>query len=179
MIPQQRQQLWQQIVSQVTAELATLPDAERRWLEQQLQLVAELQCRIHALFGLASGEELCRDCGGECCGHGSFHFNLANLLGYLVRDVPLPTPDFTASCPYFGGEGCQMPPALRPFNCVTFICEAIEDRLDADQQGQFYTLERQLHQAYLAFDDRYQGSSLRGLLQDGTRLAGKAFLQRP
>jgi hypothetical protein len=179
MNPQQRQQLWRRIVAQVTTELAVLPATERRWLEQQLQQIADLQERLHALFVLARGEELCRDCRGECCGHGSFHFNLANLLGYLVRDVPLLTPDFSASCPYLGGEGCQMPPGLRPFNCVTFICESIENRLDAGQQQQFYALEQQLRQAYLAFDARYQGSSLRGLLQDGARLAGKAFLQRP
>ena len=179
MNPEQRQQLWSQIVTQVSAELADLPADERAWLETQLQLVADLQRQIHALFEQANGAEICRDCRGECCGHGSFHFNLANLLGYLVSGEPLLKPDFHAGCPYLGSAGCQIPIGLRPFNCVTFICEAIESRLAAEQQEQFYVLERQLRQAYLAFDGRYRGSSLRGLLQSGARPGGKGLLQRP
>jgi len=178
MTPEQRRQLWQQIVAQVTAELADLPRAERAWLEAQLQQVADLQMQIHALFEQATGEEICRTCRGECCGHGTFHFNLANLLGYLVGGEPLLTPDFSASCPYMGAEGCRIPAGLRPFNCVTFICEAIEDRLSAAEQERFYALERQLRQAYLAFDRRYRSSSLRGLLQNGARTE-QALLQRP
>jgi len=178
MSPEQRQQLWTEIVIQVTAELATLPVSERTWLEAQLQQVADMQVRIHALFEQASGAEICRDCRGECCGHGSFHFNLANLLGYLVSGEPLLEPDFSASCPYLGTSGCQIPVALRPFNCVTFICEAIETRLPTVQQEELYRLERQLRAAYLAFDARYRGASLRGLLQSGARLKGQAFLQK-
>jgi len=176
--PEQRQQLWSQIVSQVSAELAALPAAERSWLQAQLGQVAELQLKIHALFEQASGAEICRNCRGECCGHGSFHFNLANLLGYLVSGEPLLEPDFSASCPYLGPSGCQIPVPLRPFNCVTFICEAIETRLPVPQREEFYRLERQLRAAYLAFDERYRGASLRGLLQSGARLRGQAFLQR-
>lgn len=175
---EQRHQLWTEIVTQVTAELAVLPAAERAWLEAQLRQIAELQLRIHALFEQATGSEICRDCQGECCGHGSFHFNLANLLGYLVSGEPLLKPDFSASCPYLGKSGCQIPVALRPFNCVTFICEAIESRLSVAQQEEFYGLERQLREAYLAFDARYRGASLRGLLQSGARLKGQAFLQK-
>jgi hypothetical protein len=179
MTPAHRQQLWSRIITQVTEEFAALPAAERHWLEQQLQLVADLQLRIHTLFAQAAGEEHCRNCRGECCGHGSFHFNLANLLGYLVRDVPLLMPDFTASCPYLGTGGCRIPPELRPFNCVTFICDVIDERLNAGQREDFYRLERQLRLAYLEFQEHFQGSSLRGLLQDGARLNGKAFLQHP
>lgn len=175
----QRQQLWEQIVTRVSTELAALPAGERHWLECQLQLVGDLQQQIHALFEQACGAVICRDCQGQCCGHGAFHFNLVNLLGYLVSGQALIQPDFTASCPYLGATGCRIPVALRPFNCVTFICEAIEDRLASDQQARFYALERQLRQACLAFDRRYRGSSLHGLLQSGRRLADKAFLQRP
>lgn len=179
MNPEQRQQLWSQLVTQVNAELADLPADERTWLETQLQLIADLQRQLHALFETANGAEICRDCRGECCGHGSFHFTLVNLLGYLVSGEPLLKPDFHAGCPYLGSAGCQIPVALRPFNCVTFICATIEQRLPAAQQEQFYALERQLRQAYLAFDSRYRGSSLRGLLQSGARLGGKGMLQRP
>jgi len=179
MNPEQRQQLWSQLVTQVTAELADLPADERSWLEAQLQLVADLQRQLHALFEQANGAEICRDCRGECCGHGSYHFNLANLLGYLVSGEPLLTPDFTAGCPYLAAGGCQIPVGLRPFNCVTFICETIEQRLPVGQRKRFYALERQLRQAYLSFDARYRGSSLRGLLQSGARLGGKGLLQRP
>lgn len=179
MDPEQRQQLWQRIVTRVSAELAELPAEERDWLERQLQLVGNLQRQLHALFEQACGARICRDCRGACCEHGALHFNLVNLLGYLVSGRPLIQPDFTASCPYLGVTGCRIPVELRPFNCVTFVCTAIEDRMASDQLEQFYALERRLRQASLAFDQRYQGSSLHGLLQSGQQLAGRAFLQRP
>lgn len=178
MNPEQRQQLWNRIVTQVTEEFVALPATERQWLDEQLRLVAGLQRQIHDLFETADGARICTDCLGGCCGHGSFHFNLANLLGYLVSGTPLFTPDFNSSCPYIGPQGCRIPVELRPFNCVTFICELVEANLSPEELKRFYSLEQQLRQAYLAFDQRYRGSSLHGLLQRGARLQGAAFLQK-
>jgi hypothetical protein len=67
-------------------------------------------------------------------------------------------------------------PAGRPFNCITFICDGIEDRLDAAGREGFYTRERELRGLYEEFDARYAGSSLRGILIRASRLRGGDLL---
>ena len=36
---------------------------------------------------------------------------------------------------------CLLPVAQRPFNCITFICEAVENRLSEEQTEEFYAIE--------------------------------------
>jgi hypothetical protein len=55
----------------------------------------------------------------------------------------------------------------------------VEDALDEVGRADFYRLEAQLRQDYEAFDRRYAGSSLRGLLIRAERLGDRPFLARP
>ncbi len=156
------QSAWQQLQQRLGRELATLPESEHLWLRRQLADIARLQEQLHAYFLTAEGEAACRDCLGACCAHGKHHLTLANLIAAHVNGIEL-SPDEAFTCPLLTPQGCQLPVAQRPFNCVTFICERIEDALLPAQRDDFYRLERLLRRCYEAFDRRYAGSSLRGI----------------
>ncbi len=170
--------LWNRTLQRVRAELSRLPDEERRWLAVHLRRIQQLQRRIHRFFQQAGGDAHCCSCSGACCEKGRNHLTLVNLLGFLLAGESPPPPDFTATCPFLSPTGCRLDIARRPFNCVTFNCDLVEDALDEASRAAFYRLERQLRRHYQAFDRRYAGSSLRGLLIRAERLGGQSFLER-
>jgi hypothetical protein len=173
--PHSERRLWQQTLAGVRLELARLPAAERAWIGLQVARIADLQERLHALFTAAEGESLCRDCDGACCGCGRNHLTLGNLAAILLAGDEPPTPDFTGSCPWLGPRGCRLEPARRPFNCVTFICETIEDRIEKAELDAFYALEKALRCIYRDLAGRYAGAGLQGLLLRAEGLDGRGF----
>lgn len=171
--------LWQRIVAGLTEEVLRLSPAEREWIAVRLERIGRIQEELHTLFLQGGGPSACCDCGGSCCDRGRHHASLVTLLGYLLTGKQPPNPDFDRPCPFLGESGCLMAPSGRPFNCVTFLCEAIEDRFDADAREAFYARERQLRSLYGEFDARYAGSSLRGILIRASRLGEEALLAPP
>ncbi len=171
--------LWQDSLSRIRREFAALPAPEREWIERNLQIIQSLQRQLHTFFQKADGARHCAACGGSCCAKGRNHLTLVNLLGYLTAGEEPPDPDFTATCPFLAPTGCRLDVPRRPFNCVTFNCDAVEDALDEAGHADFYRLEAQLRQAYEAFDRRYAGATLRGLLIRAERLGSRPFLARP
>ena len=115
------------------------------------------------MSGCGGGETACAVCSGACCGSGRHHFTLTNLLAYLAEDQWPPAADFACSCPFLGETGCRLPVARRPYNCVTFFCESLDDRLDPEQRALLAALDGSLRCAYQAVAERYPGASLRGL----------------
>ena len=170
---------WRQLVDRLEAEYARLAPAERGWLADRLAQVADCQERLHAFFLQAGGAQLCRDCAGDCCGCGKNHLTLVNLLGYLAAGEALPEPEFSRTCPFLTDSGCRHEVGRRPFNCVTFLCEKVEGRLEPASREAFYRRERQLRRLYAEFDRRYAGSSLRGIFIRSESLAGRPFLDAP
>lgn len=167
--PEHDKNLWQRIVDQLRREWEELPTDERAWISGQVEKLGALQGRLHQFFLDVDGASACRDCVGDCCGHGRFHPTLANLLACLVnRDFP--DPDFGQDCPYMGHAGCQFPPEFRPYNCITFICDRIEDKLPVADRGEFYRLDKEIREVYALFAGRYAGGSLRGILIRDTLL---------
>jgi hypothetical protein len=162
--------LWTQIVSRVAAEWQAFSTDEKVWVSDHIQKIIDLQEQLHQLFLAVGGEDLCRSCDGDCCGHGKFHPTLVNLLACLVSHHPVPEPDFGQNCPYIGAAGCHFPPGLRPYNCISFICELVENRLGRESSGEFYRLEKQLREQYELFAARYVGAGMRGLLIRGELL---------
>jgi len=177
--PARRRAFWQQTLLQVRSEFSELPGAERSWVRARLAELADLQGQLHALFLAADGEAVCAACGGECCARGTYHLTLANLLWLLAERQEVPDADFSRTCPWLGDAGCQLSVSCRPFNCVTFVCEAIEARLDQRQVGEFYRLEKVLRRLYLEFSKRFSGGSPYGLLNIAERLGGEPLLRRP
>jgi len=154
---------WSAVVARVRAELAVLPAAERAWLEQRLAAISGLQLELDRLFTAAGGMLACAACQGGCCGCGRHHFTLTNLLAYLCRETAPPEPDLAGSCPYLGEHGCRLDAARRPFNCITFFCETLDNRLAPAEREQLARLESALRGEYEAVAGRYPAASLRGL----------------
>lgn len=171
--------LWQNCLSRIRREFTALAVSEREWIERNLQDIQARQRQLHTFFQRANGARHCAACGGACCEKGRYHLTLVNLLGYLATDEEPPPPDFTATCPFLAPGGCRLDVPRRPFNCITFNCEAVEEALDEADRADFYRLEAQLRLAYETFDRRYAGSSLRGLLIRAERLGDRPFLARP
>jgi hypothetical protein len=167
--------LWDDLSRRASTEFAALPQAERDWIGGQLARAEGLLEEVHALFLGVDGNALCAACHERCCGHGKYHLTLVNLLFYLARGEAFPPPDFASTCPMLAVDGCRLPAGRRPFNCVTFICDAVEDRLAEGGRERFYCLEGELRQVFASFDRRYAGSSLRGLLNRAERLGNTAI----
>lgn len=168
--------LWQRLAAATAAELAALPQAERTRLAADLAAIASLQEELQALFLVADGATTCAICRDSCCSRGKYHLTLVNLLAYLSAGETFPPPDFSCTCPMLGDAGCRLPPQRRPFTCITFVCSAVEDRLNDGERQRFYVVERELRALYEGFDRRYAGSSLRGLLNRGERLGATPLL---
>jgi hypothetical protein len=171
--------LWHRTLSRLKEEFHRLPETERDWIGGRLASISLLQEALHELFLQAQGPRLCAECLGACCDGGKNHLTLVNLLGFLIEGEDPPELRFEQPCPLLGEAGCVLPLPRRPFNCVTFLCEAVEAGLSPEKKAQFYVLERQLRVLYEEFDRRYSGSSLRGLLIRAERLGDRPFLQRP
>jgi len=171
----ERGQRWDDIVRQVGREYQALPATERTWISLALVRIATLQVELDGLFCGASGEGLCADCAGACCAKGHNHATLTTLLMFLDRDVAPPAADFTRTCPWLGEQGCVLAADSRPYNCITFVCDKIEQRLTAAELHRFYQLDRELRACYQAFADRYPGAGMTGLLLRAARLEGRSF----
>jgi hypothetical protein len=172
---QHSRRLWDHCLSGVKQEYGLLAPRERDWILERLGQMADLQKQLDELFVAADGPAACRQCSGACCDSGKNHFTLANLLAFVsVGQLP-PDPDFSLVCPFLGEAGCRIEVSRRPFNCITFACDQVLDSLGS-QRERYFHLEKALHAHYLAFDRRYSGSSLCGLLIRAERLAGHPFL---
>ncbi len=155
---------WAAILAQCRSELKRLPVEEKHWLGERLSMIAACQQELDQLFRLANGPALCAACNGGCCDCGRHHFTLTNLLGFLLPGQEPPQPDYRRPCPFLGDRGCLLDTAMRPFNCVTFLCDAVEGGLSPADRTHFYALEKRLRNEYEAIAERYAAASLRGLL---------------
>lgn len=122
---------------------------------------------LQGIVDRVDGASRCAGCGGACCAAGRYHVTGVDLLVYLVERKALFAPRFDHGlCPYLGEAGCLIPAAYRPFNCITFNCELIEDLLDPQALERFYRLERELRGLYREIDALAPGQRLGGALLD-------------
>jgi len=168
--------LWATTLARAQHELVALPVAERQWLAARIADIGSLQGELNRLFHDIDGPAVCATCQGGCCGRAKHHATLTNLLGYLFAEEDLPAPDFTLDCPFLGAQGCRLSAARRPFNCIIFLCEALDARLSEAQRSAFNAAERQLRAVYEAVAARCPGASLRGLLTAALRLGESPLL---
>ncbi len=170
--------LWRQTLSRLRRELAELPTAQRDWLAQQITLIGQLQEQLDRVFVAVDGPQICRDCLGGCCSRAKHHLTLGNVLAYLLAGEEPPTPDFTRPCPLLGPAGCQLPVTRRPFNCIIFLCDAVDQALSIEQRQAFARIESELRQVYHAIAERCPGASLRGLLIAAERVGARSLLTK-
>jgi hypothetical protein len=151
---------WQAGVARVTEALSHLGGPELERLRALVRVMMEQKRAIHALSAAVDPAVHCAACGGACCVRGRYHFTAVDLLVYLATGERLFTPQFqNGLCPYLAQHRCLMPPQLRPFNCITFNCERIEDLLPPQAVVRFYELERELRGTY---------QEMRSLFPDGS-----------
>jgi hypothetical protein len=159
---------WQAGVARIGDALTRLGEPELAKLHALARVMMEQKRGMHALSAAVDPLSHCAECGGACCVRGKYHFTAADLLVYLVTREPLFSPQFdNGLCPYLVQERCLMAPEYRPFNCITFNCERIEDLLPPPAVARFYELERELRATYEAIrslfpDGAANGAVLRG-----------------
>jgi len=156
---------WQAGVREVSRRFALLGEDTRQRLTALARELTAKKGELDALSAPAEPAAHCAACGGACCVAGKYHFTKADLLVYLAMDQPLFTPSFdNGLCPYLSAAACLMAPGYRPFNCITFNCERIEDRLPAASVERFYRLERELRRGYDGIKALFPDASLDGAL---------------
>ena len=159
---------WREGVLQVSAGFAALREPE---MERMRVLAHSMMARKEAMQALVASVDAasrCAGCGGACCVSGKYHFSAVDLLVYLVTGAPLFTPRFdNGLCPYLGDACCLIPPGYRPFNCITFNCDLIEDRFSRDELSRFYAMERELRLDYGEIRSLFPAKKMDGsLLRD-------------
>jgi hypothetical protein len=174
----ERLERWQQLVVQVREEYARLGDDEKCWIAATCKQISQLQAQLDQLFRQGDGLNQCRDCRGDCCLLGHNHLTLANLLLWFSRETIPPELDFSSTCPLLTEKGCVLSAEERPYSCISFLCDRIEEQLPLKDVATFYALERELRGLYRAFAERYAGGSMAGLLLTEQRLQKKPFLRR-
>lgn len=156
---------WQKGVDAVSAGFIALPKPELERLRALARAMVELKERMQDVAARVDAAAHCAGCGGACCVSGRYHFTAADLLVYLATAAPLFTPRFDSGlCPYLGEPHCLIPAGYRPFNCITFNCEVIEDRLLPEELSRFYLLERELRQGYREIRSLFPDRSMDGSL---------------
>ena len=159
------QQLWSAAVERIKVDYDALPLAHKQRVAELAAEVRTLKSRHQAAVSSAAAERLCADCRGLCCRFGKHHFTVIELIGFLSLRRELFTPDFdNPVCPYHGCSGCLMEPSLRPFNCIIFICDQLENRLDEQVREELAAIESRLRQIYKTFDQLLGNRFASGLL---------------
>jgi hypothetical protein len=162
------QKQWQDGVSRVSCVFQALSEPELATLRTLSLVMIEQKEAMQALVAQVDAASHCAGCGGACCVRGKYHFSAADLLVFLSTGAPLFAPLFdNGLCCYLGAQGCLMAPAYRPFNCITFNCELIEDRLPEQDLARFYALERELRRTYAEIRSLFPGGAMDGALLKG------------
>jgi hypothetical protein len=157
--------------------VATAQDEFGRLTAEQLVAVGSLVNRVMAckgeltaLFDSLNGSAVCSLCRGECCRAGRYHFTVVDLVVYLTTSSELFLPRFNnCACPFLGDRGCLMPPLYRPYNCLTFVCDRIDDGMDQDQRACFSAVSERLLACYREMEALFHNRFTGGLLNNGER----------
>lgn len=161
---------WDQAVAVVAKGFEGLSPSRRAAAAKAVAATKACKNELHTIVAGVSAAEICASCGGECCRTGKYHFTVVDLLAYLADGKQLFTPRFGRQvCPYLGEEGCQMEPAYRPYNCVTFNCEQVEALLEPEALERLVCLERQLRGHYGTVEDLFGARLMGGLLMNCER----------
>ena len=138
-------EIWQRGVARLTREFSLLSTELRDELGALLAEVEDFKEKLCRLSDAAEGAAICNACGGACCRAGRYHATLLDLLAYLAAGETPVEPEFARGvCPFLGSEGCRIGPRRRPFPCVIFICDLIDERLATEEATRFNQQEQDL-----------------------------------
>ena len=84
--------------------------------------------------------ELCPSCGEACCRRVSYRgvMDSTDLIFLAVQGVTsLPQAEREGSlCPWLGLEGCALPWKARPFACLHYLCEPLQQSMSLNELKQ-------------------------------------------
>jgi hypothetical protein len=145
--------------------MACSPPQLRRRVGELATEIAAAKEAYQQLAASVDADAVCAECRGLCCGHGKHHFTVVDLLGYLSAGRELFTPLFTNPvCPYHTGCGCLMEPALRPLNCIIFLCDQLDELLAESAKRELGALEKELRRLYCCLESLLGNRFANGLL---------------
>lgn len=102
----------QQVLNKATAVALEI----RREIDELTPLMTEL-CR-----------RTCRFCPEPCCINNTVWIDFRDLLFLHLTDEPIPpcqaASDPGDTCPFLSYHGCRLPPRIRPWMCIKYICPA-------------------------------------------------------
>jgi hypothetical protein len=161
---------WNLGVAAVREKYATLSPPIHARLKKCAAAIKTRKKALHEISAGVSSDEICAQCRGECCKSGKNHVTSIDLLVYLNDGKELFTPSFNqVICPYLGEHSCFMGPEYRPYNCVTFICERIEELLDPSEKERFYAVESELRALYRDMEQLFDKNIRNGVLNSCER----------
>jgi hypothetical protein len=161
------QELWDSAIAAVKKEFAALPELFIANIRTSTETIKKYKKAIFVLTEMVGGGKICENCRGECCKKGKYHFTVIDLLVFLAEGKALFAPHFGRErCPYSGDAGCLMEPEYRPFNCITFHCERLEELLQAPDIEAFYELEKKLRSQYSGLERMFDNRLAYGLLSN-------------
>jgi len=156
---------WDWGVAAVRKEYAGLSPLLKTRLSNCAAEIKSCKHSLHLIAGEVRAAEICAHCFGECCKSGKNHVKVVDLLVYLSDDREFFTPCFErVICPYLGDSGCLMGPEYRPYNCITFICERVDELLGPPERERFHAAERELRSLYDEMEQLFDNCFRYGLL---------------
>jgi hypothetical protein len=165
-----KDETWDIAVNLEAREFRELDSVLLTKVDEIIREVLSVKIEITSIFDELNGGEICRQCLGECCQTGCYHFTAVDLLAYLVTGRELFVPRFdNGACPYLGDAGCLMEPCYRPYNCVTFVCEGIDAGMNSAARGRFAELSMGLIGLYQKLERLFANRFVYGILNNGTR----------
>lgn len=68
----------------------------------------------------------CRFCPEPCCINNTVWIDFRDLLFLHLLEAPIPpcqaTSDPGDACPFLSHYGCRLPPRIRPWMCIQYVC---------------------------------------------------------
>jgi hypothetical protein len=108
--------------------LARLLAIHHRALGSAIALAVEIRRGIDELTPLMAALciQTCRFCPEPCCIGNTVWIDFRDLLFLHLLDEPIPACQATSNpnhaCPFLSHYGCRLPPRIRPWVCIKYIC---------------------------------------------------------
>ncbi len=108
--------------------LASLLAIHHRSLGRAIAVAVEIRRGIDELTPLMAAlcNRTCRFCPEPCCISNTVWIDFRDLLFLHLIEEPIPpcqaASDSNDPCPFLNHHGCRLPPRIRPWMCIGYIC---------------------------------------------------------
>lgn len=124
------QQLWHLSIKRLNSLHTGISVETEPMMAQLLARYRKTKETLDAVIADIDAAAICRECAGQCCLNGKYRINVLDALARIAAQIQT-SADFVQKpiCPYGTNAGCTMEAGLRPADCVSFICDAIDQKL--------------------------------------------------